>query len=460
VATSPDGDGTNLTNIKQITGGGYHTCALSNTGKVYCWGSDFYGELGNGSDETGSQAPTLVEDGVAASPDGDGTNLTNIKQIMGGIYHTCALSNTGKVYCWGNDDDGQLGNGSDETGNQVAPTLVEDGVAASPDTDGTNLTNIKQITGGYYHTCALSNTGKVYCWGNDTDGQLGNGSDEPTLVEDGVAAGSDSDGTNLTNIKQITGGIYHTCALSNTGKVYCWGWDDNGELGNGSDETGSQVAPTLVEDGVAASPDTDGTNLTNIKQITGGIYHTCALSNTGKVYCWGWDDNGQLGNGSDETGDQVAPTLVEDGVATSPDGDGTNLTNIKQITGGSYHTCALSNTGKVYCWGWDFYGQLGNGSDETGDQVAPTLVEDGVATSPDTDGTNLTNIKQITGGYYHTCALSNTGKVYCWGWDFYGQLGNGSDETGDQVAPTLVEDGVAAGSDSDGTNLTNIKRLG
>jgi len=293
--------------------------------------------------------------------------------------------------------------------------LVEDGVAASPDGDGTNLTNIKQITGGSYHTCALANTGKVYCWGYDGYGELGNGSDEtgdqvaPTLVEDGVATSPDGDGTNLTNIKQITGGDSHTCALANTGKVYCWGRDDDGELGNGSDETGDQVAPTLVEDGVAASPDSDGTNLTNIKQITGGGYHTCALANTGKVYCWGNDGNGRLGNGSDETGDQVAPTLVEDGVATSPDGDGTNLTNIKQITGGYFHTCALSNTGKVYCWGWDGYGELGNGSDETGDQVAPTLVEDGVAASPDGDGTNLTNIKQITGGSYHTCALANTG---------------------------------------------------
>ena len=419
-----DSDGTYLTNVESIAARNRHTCAISNDNNVYCWGYANSGQLGDDQDITNRLTPIRVHDGEATGADTDGTYLTNIKSIeVGGLY-TCAISNEGNAYCWGSGVNGYLGDDQDIT-NRLTPIRVHDGEATGADTDGTYLTNIKSIKKSYYHTCAISNEGNAYCWGYANSGQLGDDQYKlnrftPVRVHEGEAIGADTDGTYLTNIKSIEVGQTYSCAISNDDNVYCWGSGGSGQLGY--DWTKDRLTPVRVYEGEATGADTDGTYLTNIKSIATGYNHTCAISNEGNAYCWGYAlYYGQLGDDQAIT-NRLTPVRVHDGVATGADTDGTYLINMKSIESGAFHTCAISNDDNVYCWGFGQDGRLGNNA--TAKHFTPIRVQDGVATGADTDGTYLINMKSIKAGYDHTCAVSNEGNGYCWGVGIYGELGN------------------------------------
>jgi alpha-tubulin suppressor-like RCC1 family protein len=312
-----------------IAAGGGHTCALRTTGAVYCWGYNYYGELGNNS-TTNSDVPVQVE-GVG------GTGLlSGIASIAAGGGHTCAVSTTGAVYCWGDNGYGDLGNNS--TTNSDVPVQVE-GVGGSG-----LLSGIASIAAGLEHTCAVSTTGAVYCWGWNGLGELGNNSttnsNVPVQVEGVGGSGL------LSGIASIGAGDLHTCALSTTGAVYCWGWNVYGQLGNNS-TTNSNV-PVQVE-GVA------GTGLlSDIASIAAGVDHTCAVSTTGAVYCWGYNYYGELGNNSTTNSDVPVQVVGVEGTGF--------LSGSASIAAGGFHTCAVTTTGRIDCWGWNNKGQLGNNS--------------------------------------------------------------------------------------------------
>jgi alpha-tubulin suppressor-like RCC1 family protein len=306
------------------------------------------------------------------------------------------------VYCWGWNAFGQLGNNS--TTNSNVPVQVE-GVGGSG-----LLSGIASIAASGFDTCALSTAGAVYCWGYNGAGQLGNNSTTQSNVPVQVAGVG---GTGLlSGIASIAVGADYTCALSATGGVYCWGRNDYGEIGNNS-TTDSHV-PVQVE-GVG------GTGLlSGIASIAAGFAHTCAVSTTGGVYCWGYNPYGQLGNNS--TTQRNVPVQV-----VGAGGSGV-LSGIASIAAGEDHTCALSTTGGIDCWGYNDYGQLGNNS--TTDSHVPVQVA-GVG------GTGLlSGTATIAAGGYHTCALSATGRIDCWGFNASGQLGNNS--TTDSHVPVEV----------------------
>ncbi len=516
-ATGADTDGTYLINIKQISAWSTNTCAISNAGFAYCWGADGNGQLGNGATTGDQSSPVKVLAGAATGADTDGTYLINIKQISTG-GQTCAITFAGNTYCWGNDGSGQLGNGATST-NQNAPVKVLAGAATGLDTDGTYLVNIKQIAVGGGHTCAISNAGNTYCWGSASGGQLGDNNttwinrETPVKVLAGAATGVETDGTYLVSMKQIVGGSAHTCAISNAGNAYCWGDGLQGKLGNNT-STGTQYTPVKVLKGAAAASDTDATNLINIKQISANLGHTCAVSNAGNTYCWGYAGDGQLGDNQIVT-NRLVPVKVMAGVAAgTTDADGASATtnfliNAKQIVAGQVSSCAISNAGKTYCWGTASLGILGDNQTVTNrltavyvlqvtpefkqiaiaqahtcaisnagraycwggavngalgdnqttvDRLTPVKVLAGAATGSDTDGTYLINIIQIATGGNNTCAISNAGNAYCWGADNNDQLGNGA-TTGTQTTPVKVLAGAATGSDTDGTYLINIKQI-
>ena len=353
-----------------ITAGGSLTCALLNTGAVNCWGNNFYGQLGNGN-----TTDRLVPVAVAAFTDVSATAVS----ITAGYRHTCALLNTGAVNCWGHNSNGRLGNGN------TTDSLVPVAVSTFTDVSATAVS----ITAGYRHTCAVLNTGAVNCWGRNHKGQLGNNSTTNSSVP--VTVNAFTDGATAVS---ITAGESHTCALLNTGAVNCWGSNGVGELGNNT-TTDSSVP-------VAVSTFTDGS--TTAVSITAGESHTCALLNTGAVNCWGRNHKGQLGNGN--TNNSSVPVTVNAFT------DGATAVS---ITASSAHTCALLNTGAVNCWGYNFHGQLGNGN--TTSSSVP------VAVSTFTGGVTAVS---ITAGGNHTCAVLNTGAVNCWGYNDDGQLGNGN----------------------------------
>ena len=305
-----------------------------------------------------------------------------VTAISAGANHTCARLTDGTVQCWGRNTYGELGNGSNTNSN--VPVSV------------TGLTGAIAIAAGAAHTCALLSGGTVQCWGVNPYGELGNGTTTNSKVPVSV--------TGLTGAIAITAGADHTCALLTGGTVQCWGWNLNGQLGNGTD-TGPQTcfgqACSIVPVPVSG--------LTGVIAITAGNYHTCALISGGTVKCWGESyPYGQLGNGT--TTDSTVPVSV------------TGLTGAIAITAGLNHTCALLTGGTVQCWGWNYYGQLGNGTD-TGPQ---TCLGGQACSSVPVPVSGLTGAIAISAGASHTCALISGGTVQCWGGNGLGQLGNGT----------------------------------
>ena len=293
-----------------------HSCAVTSTGGVKCWGFDDQGQLGNGATTGYQYTPTDV------------VGITNAVAVSASYYHTCALLSTGGVKCWGMDNVGQLGNGA-TAGTQDAPT------------DVVGLTDAVAITAAHGHSCAVTRSGSVKCWGYDAEGQLGNGSETTTFQESPVSV------TGITDAVDIAAAQYQTCAVTRSGKVKCWGGDSQGQLGNGDTTTTTQYSPVEV------------TGVTDAIAVTAGFYNTCIITRTGGVKCWGLDDQGQIGNGATTTGYQYAPVDVP------------GVTDVVDITSALYHTCAITRSGATKCWGLDDQGQLGNGSTTTGYQFSP-----------------------------------------------------------------------------------------
>jgi alpha-tubulin suppressor-like RCC1 family protein len=377
-----------------ISVGQTHACAIIG-GKAYCWGDNSSGQLGNGT-QTSSTTPVAVSTtGVLA-----GKTLT---QISAGNAFTCALDTAGLAYCWGQNGNGQLGN------NSTAPSLVPVAVSTSGALAGKTLTEIFASNFGS-HVCAIDNTGKAYCWGLNTNGQLGNNTIIQSLVPVAVFTGGVLAGKTLT---RISAGAAFSCALDNTGKAYCWGLDTSGQLGDGPPDTQSNVPVAVSTSGVLA-----GKTLTEIE--TGSTF-ACALDSAGLAYCWGANNTGQLGNNS-TTNSDVPVAVVSSGALA-----GKTLT---QITAGNGFACALDTAGKAYCWGDNSQGQLGINSTSPSTSLVPVAVFTGGALN----GVSLTQISSGTGT---TCAMDAASNVYCWGVNGNGQVGNGT-SGGPVLAPVKV----------------------
>jgi alpha-tubulin suppressor-like RCC1 family protein len=324
-----DGEGY-LTDITQIRAGSYHACALKTNGAVYCWGANYNGQLGDNTD-VNRYTPVQVK-GVNGKD-----YLTNVIQVAAGHNHTCVLKTNGAVYCWGENDHGQLGDNTDTK--KHIPVQVK-GVEGKD-----YLTNVIQVAAGGHHTCALKTDGTIYCWGDNYYGQLGDNTNTNRYTPVQVK-GVGGEGY-LTDITQISAGGANTCALKTDRTVYCWGLNDFGQLGDNANT--NRYTPVQVK-GV------DGEGyLTDITQISAGGYHTCALKTNGAVYCWGNNSFGQLSDNTDIN--RYTPVQVK-GVG----GEG-YLTDITQISAGGYHACVLKTNGAVYCWGANYNGQLGDYTD-------------------------------------------------------------------------------------------------
>jgi alpha-tubulin suppressor-like RCC1 family protein len=281
------------------------------------------------------------------------------------------------VQCWGYNAYGQLGNGA--TTSSATPVTVA-GLSA-PAT---------ALAAGSYHTCALTGAGAVQCWGYNANGQLGRGNLINSIVPVTV--------TGLSGAATgLVAGAQHTCALTSTGAMQCWGNNANGQLGDGGTVRSTTPVTVTGLSGSATAP-------------AAGSNHSCALTSTGAVQCWGYNASGQLGNGN--TTSSTSPVTV------------TGLSGtVTTLAAGNAHTCALSSAGAVQCWGANNHGQLGNES--TTNSNAPVAV------------TGLSGATALLkAGYGHNCAVTTAGAAQCWGYNLYGQLGNGS--TANSTIPASV----------------------
>jgi alpha-tubulin suppressor-like RCC1 family protein len=293
--------------VSSIALGGNHSCARLNSLAVKCWGSNFGGELGDGT-TTYRNIPVDVP------------GVTAVSGISAGYAHTCALTNGGGVKCWGWNYYGQLGNGS--VVNSATPVNVT-GLASG----------VSAISAGLAHTCALTAAGGIWCWGSSRKGQLGNGTTTDSLVPvpvTGLASG----------VSAISAGGEHTCALMSAGGVKCWGDNRYGQLGIGT--TTDSSVPMSVS-GLAS-----GVTAISAPGGTPGI-NTCALTTLGAVTCWGHGGSGALGNGMHT--DSTVPVNVA-GL----------MSGVSAVATGYGHSCGLLTGGGVKCWGFNSSGQLGNGT--------------------------------------------------------------------------------------------------
>jgi alpha-tubulin suppressor-like RCC1 family protein len=290
-----------------------------------------------------------------------------ISAISVGQYHACALTSTGGVKCWGDNTYGQLGDGT--TVNRSTPV------------DVSGLTSgVVAISAGQYHTCALTSAGAVECWGYNGLGTLGDGTTAARLTPVNVSGLS-------SGVSAISAGYFHTCALTNGGGVKCWGYNVYGQLGDGT--TAIRTTP------VDASGMTSG-----VSAISAGQYHTCAVTSAGAAKCWGYNGFGGLGDG----------TTTNRSTAVAVTGLGSGVT---AITAGAYHTCAVTSAGGVKCWGYNASGQIGDGT--TTNRSTPVDV------SGMTSG-----VSAISAGQYHTCARTAAAGAKCWGYNGFGALGDGT----------------------------------
>ena len=269
------------------------------------------------------------------TPSGSARSSQQGSITLGGD-HTCALLSTGSVKCWGLNDLGQLGDGTTTSRSLPVDVLVSLG--------GSPLTGVTAISAGTSHTCALLSTGSVKCWGYNGDGEFGNGTTTNSSLPVDVLVSLG--GSPLTGVSAITANGYHTCALLSTSALKCWGDNWAGSIGDGT--TASRSLPTDVLVSLGGSP------LTGVSAVTASTSFTCALLATGRVKCWGYNGDGELGDGT--TTDRSLPTDVLVSLGGSP------LTGVSSITSGTEHMCGLLDDGTVKCWGSNEFGQLGDGT--------------------------------------------------------------------------------------------------
>jgi len=375
-------EGSIFTDTK-LSSGGQHTCAILDDGTVSCWGSNLYGQLGDGIENTRRNRPeTRLVPTLTTSL---GTGRTAVA-ISSGDYHTCAILDDGSVSCWGENSDGRLGDGT--TTQRNTPTQTS--------SLGTGRTAVA-ISSGVYHTCAILDDGTVSCWGNNGDGQLGDG---PTTNRS-TPTQTSSLGTGRTAVAISSGG-FHTCALLDDASVSCWGYNGDGQLGDGTNTDRSTPAQTSSL----------GTGRTAVA-ISSGDRYTCAILDDGSVSCWGYNW-GNIGDG----------TTIQRNTPTQTSSLGTGRTAVA-ITSADMHTCALLDDGSVSCWGRNWGGRLGDGT--TTDRYTPAPTS--------SLGTNRTAVALSSGGG-HNCALLDNGTVSCWGRNLSGELGDGTQINRNTPTPT------------------------
>ncbi|MCE7983053.1 MAG: RCC1 repeat-containing protein [Caldilinea sp. CFX5] len=347
--------------IATVAAGRFHTCALAIDGDLYCWGTNNRGQLGTGTVDS-SRAPLRVV-GVP----GDAVALT------AGLDHACALFKNNLAYCWGSNRSRQLGRdapGLASVPQFLQPAILSDGSAP--------VAGIPTIVGGRYHTCLITPLRTLQCWGRNSDGQLGDGTQLPRPRPLNV--------TGLTGVTAVALGAEHTCALLQSGGVKCWGANVAGQLGNGTTREQLTPADVIGLGGAAVA-------------LAAGDDYTCALVQPGGVKCWGLNTAGQLGDGT-----TTAASVPVNAAGLS--------SGVVAITAGTEHTCALLQSGGVKCWGANAAGQLGDGTT--------------VNRSTPVDVSGLAGVTKIDAGGAHTCAALTDGSLRCWGANNSGQLGDGA----------------------------------
>jgi alpha-tubulin suppressor-like RCC1 family protein len=359
--TTPELAAAAALSFASVSAGWDHSCAISAAAKAYCWGNNQDGQLGT-ANKIRQFTPTAVAGGISF----DG--------VSAGNFNSCAVSTGELAYCWGRNF---------PNGRTTEPTLVDGSI------------HLVQVSAELNHVCGVQADGAAYCRGENSDGQLGDGSriDRSSLVP---VSGAHS-------FRQISTSTYHTCAVTTDDRAYCWGDNSFGELGDGNTGDGStairRLRPVAVVGGL------------HFRQISAGNGFTCGVTTDDRAYCWGRNTSGQLGD--ETTTDHPTPAAVHGGKL------------FRQVAAGHNHVCGATTDNRGFCWGRGAEGQRGDGKFDTIDHgMKPALVAGGLAW------------QQIAAGGLHSCGVTTGNVAYCWGYNGKGQLGDGTQAS--RSRPTRV----------------------
>lgn len=344
--------------MEAISSGGEHSCRLPGDGSLLCWGRNSFGQLGDGKKGTQTPTPQQVTQGKPW------------RRVSAGGGTTCGIKKNQRLFCWGVNHRGQVGNGT--TKPRTRPTVVA------------KSKRWTSVNASWFNTCGITKQTQLYCWGDNAAGQIGDGGKaklrtKPTLVKKGK------------NWTSVSVGSRFVCATKKGGALFCWGGNLFGQLGHGSyagKSTPARVSGSWVE-------------------VSTSWTHTCARNTNSGVYCWGRNTFGQVGDGSVTT--TPTPRQV---------GGGLRAVDITTTEGAS---CAIDDKARVQCWGNNAYGVIGDGSKP-------------FVTSPEAGPADM---REIEGGWRHVCGVTTSGSPYCWGQNDRAQLGNGT--LASSPSPTEVE---------------------
>ncbi|HET9708372.1 MAG TPA: Ig-like domain-containing protein [Gemmatimonadales bacterium] len=330
--------------------GANHVCAVANNRHAYCWGKNDDAQIGTGSSSFIEPVPRRV--GIANA----------LTAVAAGSAHSCAIDQTGAVWCWGRETNGRLGRGGSPS-NPAIPLPIA------------SSAHFAQVVAGGAHTCGLDPSGLAICWGAGGSGQLGDGVGMDRSIPAQV-------GSLETRFLVISTGAVHTCAVATDQNAWCWGGNSSGQVGDRT--TGDELLPTQIGAGQTFTT------------ISAGGSHSCAVSTAGAASCWGANSRGQTGTGLPDSL-VLAPTSVAGGLLFG------------SISAGGQHSCGITTDSLAYCWGANTSGQLGDSSQI--DRAAPVLVHGGL------------RFTEVHAGAAFTCGLTDGLVLYCWGDGTQGQLG-------------------------------------
>jgi len=355
----------------------FHTCAALADGTARCWGNNDFGQLGDGT-TMGRVIPTLVP------------GIADVTDVFAGMQQTCVLHRDRTVSCWGANDEGQLADGTTMTQLSAVRATALPGDVVDLALGGIHSTSGIELG----HACSVHGDGTVRCWGANSVGQLG---DETTMdrIAPAVVAG-------ISGARRIVAGLEASCALLSDGTVTCWGGNRWGELGTAPSTESMRTAPGAVA-GVSGAI-----------ELSAGLGHVCALVSDGTLICWGVDVASASAGGLG-----ILATTVESHLPTllaSP-------ITISAIGVGGTHTCVAWSDGTGGCFGNNQLGQLGDGTTARRTMLTPLAG-------------GLPPLRAVRAGVAHTCAIATEDRLYCWGFNMYGNLGDGT--TTQQLTPVLV----------------------
>jgi alpha-tubulin suppressor-like RCC1 family protein len=348
--------------FNEFATGANHACAVANNHHAYCWGDNDDAEVGTGSASFLETVPRHV------------ILTTAVQAVTAGSAHSCALDPLGAAYCWGRQVNGRLGRGS-VPGDPAVPTVVTGGI------------RFLALSAGGAHTCGLATTTRILCWGADGLGQLGNGGGPDRPSPQAVVGDQPW--------IAVSAGLSHTCALAPDSTAACWGANAAGQVGDST--TADRNTPTPVAGG------------RRFAMIAAGGDFSCALAAGGQAYCWGRNTQGATGSALPDSA-ILAPVPVAGGLS------------FLSLSAGGQHSCGVASDSLAYCWGANTVGQLGDSSQI--DRATPVAVHGGL------------HFAVVHAGASFSCGLTGGLVLYCWGDGTQGQLGRTT--IGSSVVPVRV----------------------